>query len=182
VLESDWSVYDRVLSVNLFGVINGTKAFLPHLVASGEGHVVNVSSLNGFLAQPALSAYVASKFGVRGFTETVRAEMLAAGLPVRVSVVHPGGVRTGIADAALAEARAQGLEVPPEQEARRRLYNEKLLRMPAEEAARIVVDGVQAGRPRILVGRDARVADRLVRLLPGRYPALVGRVARRLGP
>jgi NAD(P)-dependent dehydrogenase (short-subunit alcohol dehydrogenase family)/pimeloyl-ACP methyl ester carboxylesterase len=181
VLESDWSVYDRVLSVNLLGVINGTKAFLPHLVASGDGHVVNVSSLNGFLAQPALSAYVTSKFGVRGFTETVRAEMLAAGLPVRVSVVHPGGVRTGIADAALAEARAQGLEITPEQEARRRLYNEKLLRMPAEEAARIVVDGVQAGRPRILVGRDARLADRLVRLLPGHYPALVARIARRLG-
>jgi NAD(P)-dependent dehydrogenase (short-subunit alcohol dehydrogenase family) len=181
VLESDWSVYDRVLSVNLFGVINGTKAFLPYLVASGDGHVVNVSSLNGFLAQPVLSAYVASKFGVRGFTETVRAEMLAAGLPVRVSVVHPGGVRTGIADAALAEARTQGLEVTPEQEARRRLYNEKLLRMPAEEAARIVVDGVQAGRPRILVGRDAKVADRLVRLLPCRSPALVARVARRVG-
>jgi NAD(P)-dependent dehydrogenase (short-subunit alcohol dehydrogenase family)/pimeloyl-ACP methyl ester carboxylesterase len=182
VLETDWTVYDRVLSINLFGVLHGTKAFLPHLIASGDGHVVNVSSLNGFMAQPSLSPYVTSKFAVRGFTETLRSEMAQAGLPVQVSVVHPGGVRTNIAKAALAEAREQGAEITPEQEARRRFYDEKLLRMPAEQAARIVVDGVEAGRPRILVGLDARAVDALVRLLPSRYPALLARVTRRVGP
>jgi hypothetical protein len=93
--------------------------------------------------------------------------------------VHPGGVRTNIAAAALAEARAQGREVTPEQEARHRLYDEKLLRMPPERAAQIILDGVEAGRPRILVGRDAQAVDRLVRLLPARYPALGAWAARR---
>ncbi|MBM7808919.1 NAD(P)-dependent dehydrogenase (short-subunit alcohol dehydrogenase family) [Geodermatophilus bullaregiensis] len=180
VLETDWEVYDRVLRVNLFGVLHGTKAFLPHLVASGDGHVVNISSLNGYLAQPGLSAYCTSKFGVRGFTETVRGEMLAAGHPVRVSVVHPGGVRTNIANASLQEAEERGLEVTEEQRARVRTYDEKLLRMPAEQAATIIVDGVEAGRPRILVGNDAKAVDRLVRLLPRLYPALLVRLERRV--
>ncbi|WNV73631.1 SDR family oxidoreductase [Geodermatophilus sp. DSM 44513] len=179
VLETEWAEYDRVLSVNLFGVLHGTKAFLPHLVASGDGHVVNVSSLNGILGQGRMTAYCTSKFAVRGFTESLRAELLAAGHPVRVSVVHPGGVRTNIATAALEHARASGREVTPDEEARTRLYTEKLLRMPAEQAARIVVDGVEAGRPRILVGTDARVADLLVRLAPRLYPVLAARAERR---
>ena len=166
----------RILGINLFGVIHGTKAFLPHLIASGDGHVVNVSSLNGVLAQAGINAYSASKFGVRGFTEALRSELLMAGHPVQVSVVHPGGVRTNIATAAFAEARGRGLATP-EDEARLRVYNEKLLRMPPERAARIVVDGVEAGRPRILVGNDAKAVDLLVRLLPSRYPAIVARIA-----
>jgi NAD(P)-dependent dehydrogenase (short-subunit alcohol dehydrogenase family)/pimeloyl-ACP methyl ester carboxylesterase len=172
VLDADWETYERTLAVNLFGVIHGSKAFLPHLIASGDGHVVNVSSLNGFYAQPTLSAYCASKFGVRGFTEALRTEMVVGRHPVQVSVVHPGGVKTGIASATLEEARARGEEPTAEQLVRTRLYEEKLLTLPAEDAARMVVDGVEAGRPRILVGTDARSVDRLVRLLPARYPLL----------
>ncbi|TXR55603.1 SDR family NAD(P)-dependent oxidoreductase [Quadrisphaera setariae] len=179
VIESDWSEYERVLGINLFGVIHGTQAFLPHLVASGDGHVVNISSLNGFMAQSGLSAYSASKFGVRGFTEALRAEVLAARQPVRVTVVHPGGVRTSIATSALEHAKASGHQVSTEEEAQQRRYNEKLLRMPPEQAARIVVDGVEAGSPRVLVGRDAKVVDAVVRLVPRHYPALVARLARR---
>jgi NAD(P)-dependent dehydrogenase (short-subunit alcohol dehydrogenase family) len=180
VLESDWEDYDRVLAVNLWGVIHGTKAFLPHLVASGDGHVVNVSSLNGYMAQSEMTHYCTSKFAVRGFTESLRMELLANGAPVRVSVVHPGGVRTDIADAALRDAKARGLPVTEEDERRRRAYTEKLLRMPAAEAARIVVDGVEKGRARILVGRDARAVDALVRLLPERYVRLGAALARRV--
>jgi NAD(P)-dependent dehydrogenase (short-subunit alcohol dehydrogenase family) len=179
VLDEEWANYDRVIGINLFGVIHGTKAFLPHLVASGDGHVVNVSSLNGFMAQPQSTAYCASKFGVRGFTESLRAEMVLAEHPVRVTVVHPGGVRTNIATSALDHARRQGRSVTPLDEARVRIYNEKLLRMPAEQAARIVVDGVEAGKPRILVGNDAKIVDLLVRLIPRHYPALVARLGRR---
>jgi len=178
VQSSDWSEYQRVLSINLFGVIHGTQAFLPHLIASGDGHVVNVSSLNGFMAQGGLSAYSASKFGVRGFTEALRAEVLAAGQPVRVSVVHPGGVRTSIASSALEHARSSGHRVTAQEEAQQKRYDEKLLRMPPEQAARIVVDGVEAGRPRILVGNDAKLVDAVVRLLPAHYPALVARLGR----
>ena len=179
VLDSSWAEYDRVLSINLFGVVHGTKAFLPHLIASGDGHVVNVSSLNGIMGQGRMTAYCTSKFGVRGFTESLRAELLAAGHPVQVSVVHPGGVRTNIATAAMQHARAQGQEMTAAEEARHRAYNEKLLRMPPEQAARIVVDGVEAGRPRILVGTDAKAVDLLVRLAPRLYPVLVARAERR---
>ncbi|WP_222195826.1 SDR family NAD(P)-dependent oxidoreductase [Modestobacter italicus] len=181
VLDSDWADYDRILGVNLFGVLHGTKAFLPHLIASGDGHVVNVSSLNGIMAQASINAYSASKFAVRGFTEALRAEMLLAGHPVQVSVVHPGGVRTNIATAAFEHSRADG-QVTPEDEARMRVYNEKLLRMPAEQAARIVVDGVEAGKPRILVGNDAKAVDLLVRLFPATYPRIAARLQRRASP
>lgn len=181
VLESDWADYDRILGVNLFGVLHGTKAFLPHLVASGDGHVVNVSSLNGIMGQASINAYSASKFAVRGFTEALRAEMMLAGHPVEVTVVHPGGVRTNIATAALEHSRAHG-EVTPADEARMRMYNEKLLRMPAEQAARIVLNGVEAGKPRILVGNDAKVVDLLVRLFPARYPRIAARMQRRASP
>ena len=179
VLEVDWSEFDRVLRINLFGVVHGTKAFLPHLVASGDGHVVNISSLNGIFGQPRMTAYCTSKFGVRGFTESLRAEMLVAGHPVQVTVVHPGGVRTNIATAALEHAR-QIRPLSPEEETRAAAYNEKLLRMPAEQAARIVVDGVEAGRPRIVVGNDAKALDLLVRLLPRTYPIWAARLERRL--
>jgi NAD(P)-dependent dehydrogenase (short-subunit alcohol dehydrogenase family) len=172
VLESEYADYERVFAVNLWGVIHGTKAFLPHLVASGDGHVVNVSSLNGYMAQDQMTHYCASKFAVRGFTESVRAEMLAAGHPVQVSSVHPGGIKTNIANAAFDRARELGLPVTEVEERRRDTYNDKLLKMEPAKAAKIIVDGVEAGRPRILVGNDAKAVDRLVRLLPSRYPKL----------
>jgi NAD(P)-dependent dehydrogenase (short-subunit alcohol dehydrogenase family) len=180
VLESGWEDYERVLGVNLWGVIHGTKAFLPHVIASGDGHVTNVSSLNGFLAQPQMSHYVTTKFAVRGFTEALRIEMLEARHPVGVTVVHPGGVKTSIADNAFEAAKTLGLPVTEADERRRQTYNEKLLRMDPAQAARIVVDGVEAGKARVLVGRDAKAVDALVRLLPARYPKLVAFADKRM--
>ena len=159
VLESEYADYERVFAVNLWGVIHGTKAYLPHLVASGDGHLVNVSSLNGYAAQDKMTHYCASKFAVRGFTESVRAEMLAAGHPVQVSSVHPGGVKTNIADAAFERAQELGLPTTEADERRRRTYNEKLLKMDPARAASIIVGGVEAGRARILVGKDAKLVD-----------------------
>jgi NAD(P)-dependent dehydrogenase (short-subunit alcohol dehydrogenase family) len=180
VLESQWDVYERVLAVNLWGVLHGTRAFLPYLIASGDGHVVNVSSINGILGQPSISAYCASKFAVRGFTEALRGEMTAAGHPVRVTVVHPGGVKTNIANASLARAEAAGQEISPEQRERVRTYNDRVLRMPAEKAAEIILDGVAACKGRILVGRDAKAIDLLVRLLPAHAPRLAVWVDQRI--
>jgi NAD(P)-dependent dehydrogenase (short-subunit alcohol dehydrogenase family) len=180
VLESEWSDYERVLGVNLWGVIHGTKAFLPHLIASGDGHVVNISSLNGFMAQGEMSHYVSSKFAVRGFTETLRMEMLAEGHPVRVTSVHPGGVKTNIADKALEAARDLGMEVTAEHEQRRRVYNEKLLRMSPDEAAEIILRGVERNRPRVLVGNDARLVDLMVRAFPAGYVRAVLASTKRL--
>ena len=180
VLESDWEDYERVLAVNLWGVIHGTKAFLPHLVASGDGHVVNISSLNGYLAQPKMSHYCASKFAVRGFTESLRAELEQAGHPVGVTVVHPGGVRTSIATNAMRAARARGLEGTAADEARRRLYEDKLLKMDPAAAAETIVKGVQAGRSRVLVGNDAKAVDVLVRVLPSLHQKLFLAAERRV--
>ena len=182
VLDSTYEDYERIFAVNLWGVIHGTKAFLPHLIESGDGHVVNVSSLNGYLAQGGMSHYCTSKFAVRGFTEAVRMEMLSEGHPVQVSSVHPGGIKTNIADAAFASAQELGLPVTDEDERRRKAYNEKLLRMDPAQAARVIVNGVEKGRGRILVGQDAKIVDAFVRLLPARYPkvalAVEGRLAR----
>jgi short-subunit dehydrogenase len=180
VLDAEWDSYERTIGINLFGVIHGTKAFLPHLIASGAGHVINMSSVNGLLAQPTLSSYVASKFAVRGFTETLRTEMLDAGHPVQVTVVHPSGVKTNIASASLDQVREKGLQPSPEQVARARVYNEKLLKMSAEQVARIIVDGVETGSPRILIGASARIVDLVVRLLPRAYPKLVVLIERRM--
>ena len=180
VLESEWSDYERVFSVNLWGVIHGTKAFLPHVIASGDGHVINVSSLNGYLAQPEMSHYCTSKFAVRGFTETLRTEMLDAGHRVGVTVVHPGGIRTSIADNALEAARASGQPVTEADEARRRMYNDKLLRMDPADAAEIIIKGVESGKSRIRVGNDAKVVDVLVRVFPSSYPRLFAALQKRI--
>jgi len=172
IVDTDYVDFERVLNVNLWGVIHGTKAFLPHLIESGDGHLCNVSSLNGYMTQPGLTHYCTSKFAVRGFTEAVRADMLAGGHPVGVTCVHPGGIRTNIADAALANARKLGLPYTAADERRQELYNKKLLRMDPARAATIIVDGVERNRPRVLVGRDARFVDAFVRLLPARHVPL----------
>lgn len=181
VLDTDYGAYERVLNVNLWGVIHGTKEFLPHLIASGDGHVVNISSLNGIMGQASLSAYCASKFAVRGFTESLAVEMRTGGHPVKVTVVHPGGVKTNIATAAFSEAQQAGLATP-EQERRTRTYNDKLLKMPPAQAAAIILDGVHAGKSRVLVGNDARLVDLVVRLVPRWYPWLQARFEHLLLP
>lgn len=164
LLETPIGDFDQVLRVNLWGVINGTRSFLPHLIASGGGALVNVSSLNGIMAQPRLAPYVTSKFAVRGFTETVRMEMRAAGNPVTVTAVYPGGVRTGIASRAPSGDEAL--------DARAAVYEAKLLRMSADEAARIVLNGVERGRGRVLLGQT-RMVDKLVRIMPVGYQRVI---------
>ncbi len=181
VRDASFAIYDRVVAVNLFGVINGTKLFLPHLIASGDGHVTTISSLNGFMAQDELSAYCTTKFGVRGFTESLRIELLRDRLPVQVTLVHPGGVSTNIATNGLAHAAALGVEMTERERRRVQLYNDRLLRMPPGVAARIIVDAVEHDRARVLVGRDAKLIDLIVRLMPvgyQRFQLALNRVAR----
>ena len=165
--DTPYDTFEAVLAVNLWGVIHGTKEFLPHVIASGDGHVINISSLNGIMAQPRLGAYVASKFAVRGFTETLRTEMIAADLPVAVTVVHPGGVKTNIAKP---PDDASGLT--PEARKRSEVYEKKLFKTTADAAAATILDGVARKKGRVLIGQATSV-DRLVRLIPERYPALV---------
>jgi NAD(P)-dependent dehydrogenase (short-subunit alcohol dehydrogenase family) len=162
---------DFVMDVDFWGVVNGTRAFLPHVVASG-GHVVNISSLFGLLAVPGQSAYNAAKFGVRGFTEALRQEMLIAGNGVSVTCVHPGGVKTAIArNAAAAGATDQQRSAD--------FFDKHLAKTTAEEAAATIVDGIRKDRARVLVGRDAKALDLLVRLTGSGYQRVVSRVVAR---
>jgi NAD(P)-dependent dehydrogenase (short-subunit alcohol dehydrogenase family) len=172
VIDCDYEAFERIIAINLWGVIHGTKEFLPHLIESGDGHVINISSLNGLMAQASMSGYCTTKFAVRGFTEALRAEMLSAGYPVQVTVVHPGGIRTNIATSALTDAERAGREITDEQRQRAEAYNTKLLKMSPASAARVILDGVAAGRSRVLVGNDAKGVDLLVRLLPRSYSRL----------
>lgn len=139
---------ERVLNVDFWGVVNGSKAFLPHLIGSGSGTLVNISSIFGLVPMAGQSAYVAAKFAVRGFTETLRIEMLAAGHPVRVTCVHPGGVRTGI-------ARHGTVNAGDDPAGNSDYFDQKLARTSPERAAQLILRGAARGKPRVLVGPDA---------------------------
>lgn len=166
VAEMSFAQIERVVDVDFWGVVNGTKAFLPHLVASGDGHLVNVSSVFGLFAVPGQSAYNAAKFAVRGFTEALRQEMLVAGHPVRVTCVHPGGIRTSI-------ARNAGAVDGLDRAALARVFDEKLAKTSPDAAARSILRAVTRNRARVLVGVDAKVLDVLIRILGSRYQRLL---------
>lgn len=151
--------FDWLMAVNFFGTVRATRAFLPVLRRAPEARIVNISSIYGIVPPPGQAAYSASKFAVRGFSHALRNEL--RGTNVGVSVVHPGGVATAIADSARTPAGADAAEI-----ARQRAATKRLLRMPPEQAADIVLKGVARRRARILVGTDARIAAALERLMP----------------
>ncbi len=164
--ELDW-----LLGINLWGVIYGTKAFLPHLKAAGEGHIINISSLFGLCAQPTQSAYNISKFGVRGFTESLRQELDLADCGVSATCVHPGGIKTNIARAARHNASIEELTGKSHEEGVAEF--EKLFITSPEKAAQIMIDAVRKNRRRVVVGPDARLLDLVVRLFPAGYQRLI---------
>ena len=166
---------DWIMGINFWGVAHGTKEFLPHLIASGDGHLVNISSLFGLVSMPGQSMYNAAKYAVRGMSEAVREEMLVAGHPVGVTVVHPGGIKTAIARNARYSAEEDGVESA-------KFFDEKLARMTPERAAEIIVAGVQKDKARVLVGIDAHAVHHLAKLTGSRYQDLVASRAKRLMP
>lgn len=159
VAEAD---FEWLFEINFWGVVRMTRAFLPMLKASGDARVVNLSSIYGVVAPPEQTAYSASKFAVRGFSEALRHELEGSG--VGVTVVHPGGVATSIAENARLPAG-----VTEEEIARRREKYRKLLRLPPEIASEIIVRGVERRQPRILVGSDAKAISLIARLFPASY-------------
>ena len=167
-----------IVGVNFWGVVHGTQAFLPYLKSTGEGHIVNTSSVFGLFAQPGMSAYNATKFAVRGFTESLRQELDLMKCGVSATCVHPGGIRTNIAQASRIASNMKGFLIENEQ--RSRSDFELLFITSADEAARVILDGVRRNKRRVLIGRDARAADWLARLLPAAYQALVVASARRM--
>jgi short-subunit dehydrogenase len=175
--ELDLTQIEWLMGINFWGVVYGTHAFLPLFQRQQWAHIVNVSSIFGIIAPPGNCAYVASKFAVRGFSESVRHELSMNSSPVRLSVVHPGGVKTNIARNSRAGAHLS--DASSRSEALDRF--DQLARTTPIEAARRIIRGIERNEPRILIGRDARLMDLIQRLRPARYWAMMARAAGRLG-
>jgi short-subunit dehydrogenase len=169
--EIDQAQMDWLMNINFWGVVHATRAFLPHLARQKEAHIVNLSSLFGIIAPPGQTAYAAAKFAVRGFSESLRHELEMAASPVRLSVVHPGGVATNIVRNSRAGSgvtdnarRAQSIE----------RFDAIAKTTPAAAALRII-KGIENNAPRILIGNDARSMDLLQRFRPATYWKVLAR-------
>src|SRR6266576_2755533 len=169
--EIDQAQMEWLININFWGTVHATRAFLPQLSRQREAHIVNLSSIFGIIAPPGQTAYAASKFAVRGFSESLRHELQTTASPVRLSVVHPGGVSTnivrnsrdgtGVTDN---KRRAQSIE----------RFDAIAKTTPAAAALRII-QGIENNQPRILIGSDARFMDLLQRLRPGTYWSVLAR-------
>lgn len=162
-----------IMGINFWGVVYGTKAFLPYLKQAGEGHIVNVSSLFGLLAQSGQSGYSASKFAVRGFTESLRQELEMQNNGVSCTCVHPGGIRTNIANNARMNDTGKTMGV--DNDKAKANFN-KLLHFPADKAARMMIEAVKEDKARLLIGVDAHALDIIERITPTHYSAVVAKV------
>ena len=169
--EIDQAQMDWLFNINFWGVVHSTRAFLPHLSQQREAHIVNLSSIFGIIAPPGQTAYAAAKFAVRGFSESLRHELAMAASPVRLLVVHPGGVATNIARNSRTGAgmtdnamRVQMIE-----------RFETLAKTTPAVAALRIIEGIEKNAPRILIGNDARFMDLLQRFRPGTYWSVLAR-------
>jgi NAD(P)-dependent dehydrogenase (short-subunit alcohol dehydrogenase family) len=167
VAEED---FDWLMEINFHGVVRMTRAFLPLLRASDRARIVNISSIFGIIAPPGQTAYCASKFAVRAFSESLRRELEAEGARIGVTVVHPGGVNTSIARSARVPRGVNDLDL----EAQQKRF-EKFLVMPPEQAGEIIITGVEKDKARVIVGNDARFMAIVERLAPISYWKLLGR-------
>lgn len=174
-VELTYEDLDWIVGVNFWGVVHGTKEFLPHIIASGDGHVVNISSLFGLVSMPGQSAYNATKYAVRGMTEALREEMLIAGHKVGVTAVHPGGIKTAI-------ARNARVSASEDQAATAKLFDEKLAKMTPEKAAEIIVKGILGNKARVLVGLDAHAVHTFAKLAGSRYQDVIAFGSKRVLP
>jgi short-subunit dehydrogenase len=170
--EIDQAQMDWLMNINFWGVVHGTRAFLPHLAGQREAHIVNLSSIFGIIAPPGQTAYAAAKFAVRGFSEALRHELALAASPVRLSVVHPGGVATNIARNSRTGSgmtdnarRVQSIE----------RFDAVATTTPKDAALRII-KGIEKNQPRILIGNDARMMDLVQRFRPATYWAVLTRL------
>ncbi|EXI10992.1 MULTISPECIES: SDR family NAD(P)-dependent oxidoreductase [Acinetobacter] len=155
-----------IVGINFWGVVYGTKEFLPFIKQTQDGHIINISSLFGLTAQPTQSGYNATKFAVRGFTESLRQELDIEKCGVSSLCVNPGGIRTNIAKAAKMNDSLSSLGMDPAKS----IQNfDKFLRTPPEEAARQILDAVLKNKRRLLIGSDAKFLDALQRLFPTGY-------------
>lgn len=169
--EIDQAEMEWLFNINFWGVVHSTRAFLSHLATRPEAHIVNISSIYGIVAPPGQTAYSSAKFAVRGFSESLRHELQVADSPVRLSVVHPGGVLTNIArnmrmgtGVSDNERRAQAID-----------WFDQFAGTTPKDAALRIIRGVEKNEPRILIGGDARFLDLLQRFRPATYWRVMAR-------
>jgi butyryl-CoA dehydrogenase len=172
-----------LMAIDFWGVVHGTKAFLPHLKAAGEGHIVNISSVFGLVSVPTQAAYNAAKFAVRGFTDALRMELELERAPVSCTTVHPGGIRTNIArNARMDDSIGDVLGDGAAEDARARF--DLVARTSPDTAARVILQAVVRDRRRVVIGPDGHAIDLVSRLPAGLYQrglVLGARLGRRLG-
>jgi short-subunit dehydrogenase len=169
---SRFTEIERVMNVNYWGVVHGTKAFLPHVIASGEGHIINISSAFGLFAVPGQAAYNSAKFAVRGFSEALYQEMALAGHPVRVTTVFPGGVTSAFLRNTAVAAELGDFDLTEN-------FDVRLWSTSPAKAAHVILGGVRKNRPRVLIGPDMKILDLAVRIVGPRYQQWVPPVLRR---
>jgi len=169
--EIELADMEWLMNINFWGVVYGTRYLLPHLARQREAHIVNLSSIFGIIAPPGQTAYSAAKFAVRGFSEALRHELDMLRGPLRLSVVHPGGVATSIAR----NSRAGALVRDNRGQAEMIEGFERLVETTPQAAARRIIKGIERNEPRILIGGDARRADLVQRLLPASYWKVIRR-------
>ncbi|WGL51808.1 SDR family NAD(P)-dependent oxidoreductase [Nocardioides sp. BP30] len=175
LVDLEWEDIDWILGINFYGVLHGTKFFLPALIESGDAHLVNISSLFGLVSMPGQSMYNAAKYAVRGMTEALREEMLIARTGVGVTAVHPGGIKTAIARSARTSAKE-------DQEATARFFDEKLAKTTPEKAAQVIIRGIERKQARVLVGLDAHAIHNFGKFTGSRYQDLIALGARKVMP
>jgi NAD(P)-dependent dehydrogenase (short-subunit alcohol dehydrogenase family) len=166
--ELTYEDFEWVMNIDFWGMVYGTKAFLPQMQAKGAGHIVNVSSVFGIISVPTQAAYNSAKFAIRGFTEALRHEM--KGTEIKVSCVHPGGIKTNI----VRNARfLQSTQATAREDAASGF--DKLAMTTPEKAGRVIVNGIARNKPRILIGIDAKIIDWMQRLMPVSYGRIMFR-------
>ena len=168
--ETPLEDFEWLMNINLYGVVRLSKAFLPHLLQQNKGHIVNVSSVYGLAGMPTNSAYSTAKFGVKGFSDVLKAELL--GTNVKISSVHPGGIKTNIAR----NSRISVTQNVAEAKATMAKFEKVALKMPPSKAAAIIIDGIKKDKSRILIGSDAKALDFIVRLFPNNYHKIIAKV------
>ena len=171
----DYDDFHWLMNINFWGVVHGTRAFLPILAQQDEAHIVNISSVFGIIAAPLNGTYNATKFAVRGYTEALRIELQLDGLPIGVTCVHPGGIKTNIARA----SRRRPADLAGGEQETIDQFEKTLARTTPDACARAIVRAVRRNAPRVLVGADAKLIDKIQRLLPTGYQKLVARVGRK---
>lgn len=170
VEDMSYEDMEWLMGINFWGVVYGTKAFLPLLKQADAGHIVNISSVFGLIGVPTQAAYNAAKFAVRGFTESLRQELEIEGGNVSCTSVHPGGIKTNIAKAARMNdtSKITGMDSD-----RARADFEKMFRTTPEEAAKVIIRGIRNDSRRVLIGADARLIDTMARTMPTFYQRLM---------